>query len=133
MIWREPSREARQIAWLWLVAATSTAILLPLFVALTPFTPRCPFHVITGIPCPSCGATRAGLALLSGHPILAFRLNPLATLGEVAFLAGGALAPLWIQLGGRVPALPRRWPVWMRLAAGGVILLNWAWLIAHGV
>lgn len=133
MSWREPTSEERQVAWLWLVAAGSVAVLVPLFVALSPIQPKCPFHVLTGIPCPSCGATRAGLALVAGKPVTALRWNPLAALAEVAFLAGGLLAPLWLRLGGRVPVLPRPLPVWLRLSVVGLILVNWAWLIVHHV
>jgi hypothetical protein len=131
--WRAPGREARQVALLWGAAALSTAVLVPLLVAFSPFYPRCPFHVLTGLPCPSCGATRAGLALLRGRPLEALAFNPLATLAEVVFLAGGVLAPVWLWAGGKVPVLPRALPLWARVAAVAVILANWAWLIANGV
>lgn len=40
----------------------------------------CPFHALTGLDCPLCGATRATLALLDGDVAGAFDLNPLLVL-----------------------------------------------------
>lgn len=37
--------------------------------------PGCLFHCITGLLCPSCGGTRAYLALLNGNLVLALRYN----------------------------------------------------------
>ena len=35
----------------------------------------CPLLRLTGMPCPSCGGTRASLYLLSGDPMAAVRAN----------------------------------------------------------
>ena len=35
----------------------------------------CPLFRITGIACPSCGGTRAGLFLVSGDPVAAVKTN----------------------------------------------------------
>lgn len=37
----------------------------------------CPFIMFTGIPCPFCGMTRAGISILKGEFLLAFQLNPM--------------------------------------------------------
>lgn len=37
----------------------------------------CPFLMITGIPCPGCGLTRAGIALLHGSFARAFEIHPM--------------------------------------------------------
>lgn len=37
----------------------------------------CPTLMLTGIPCPFCGMTRAGFSLLRGDIALAFELNPM--------------------------------------------------------
>jgi hypothetical protein len=42
--------------------------------------PACIFRQITGVPCPSCGATRAGLALAQGDLLVALSYNPLAVI-----------------------------------------------------
>ncbi len=36
----------------------------------------CPFHWLTGLSCPFCGAQRMFLELLQGHVVEAFWLNP---------------------------------------------------------
>lgn len=39
--------------------------------------PLCPFAIVTRHPCPGCGLTRAGVALLQGHLHDAMHLHPL--------------------------------------------------------
>jgi len=129
MNWRAPDREERQLAWLWLAAVLSAFALRPLWLVIGPLLPGCPFHAITGIPCPSCGTTRAAMAVLHGRPLLALAFNPLATLAGAAFVFGGLLAPLWVTLGWRIPDLPRPLPGWLRLAVLATLAANWAWVI----
>lgn len=48
----------------------------------------CPFVRLTGFPCPACGLTRAGFALLQGEFALAWQLNSfiyIVVLGGVFF------------------------------------------------
>ncbi len=44
------------------------------------FWPQCPFHQLTGLRCPGCGATRALAALLHGHLRGALHFNALVIL-----------------------------------------------------
>jgi hypothetical protein len=92
----------------------------------------CVFRAVTGVPCPTCGATRATLALASGEVGLAFRYNPLISAAWLllpAVLLGGAVfRPRWHSLS---PAV-RRW------AARGVVLVlvvagmaNWVYVIRN--
>ena len=129
MSWRPADREERQLAWLWFAAVLSALVLRPLWLVIAPLLPGCPFNAITGIPCPSCGTTRAALALLHGHPFHALVLNPLATLAGLAFVGGGLLAPVWAVAGGRIPDLPRPLPAWARAATLAALAANWAWVI----
>lgn len=46
----------------------------------------CPIAIITGFPCPGCGITRAFLLLLTGHPALAWKMNPCIYLWIVFFI-----------------------------------------------
>jgi len=131
MRYRAPDREERQIAWLWLAAAVSALILRPLWLALAPLLPGCPFRLLTGVPCPSCGTTRAALALLQGRPLVALALNPLSALAFSGFALGGVIAPLWVALRGPVPDLPRPLPPWARVALLAVLAANWAWVIVR--
>jgi hypothetical protein len=84
-----------------------------------------------GIPCPTCGSTRAGLAMLSGHPVRAWLWNPLmVTLGiAVAIVLGVRLATgytLKLNLTRREKCL---------LGAGFLLALaaNWVYLLHIGV
>lgn len=129
MRWHRATAEERQLAWLWGAVAVSSVALRPLWLAVAPFVPACPLRTLTSIPCPTCGSTRAGFALLHADLLAALRLNPLATVAGIAFVAGGVVAPLWVSLGGLVPDLPVRWPRWARLGVAGAILLNWVWLV----
>jgi hypothetical protein len=63
----------------------------------------CPFRMLTGIPCPFCGGTHAGIDLGQGHPAAAVRASPLAVCGAVAViilpvLRTTSLAERWRQL-----------------------------------
>ncbi|MFN8034642.1 MAG: DUF2752 domain-containing protein [Acidimicrobiia bacterium] len=64
--------------------------------------PMCPFHAVTGLWCPGCGATRAAHALLHGHVVTALHDNVLLVLA-VPF----ALAWSWRWFLGRADRLPR--------------------------
>jgi Protein of unknown function (DUF2752) len=63
----------------------------------------CPFRVLTGLPCPFCGGTHAGIDLGRGHPVAALLASPLAVCGAVAvitlpMLRTTSLAERWRQL-----------------------------------
>lgn len=47
---------------------------------------------MTGLPCPSCGATRSVLSLLHGNFIAALRWNPLGYLFAAVLL----MVPVWL-------------------------------------
>ena len=92
-----------------------------------PGPPRCTFRRVTDLPCPSCGATRATLAVVRGHPVQALGFNPL-----FCVVATAAAAVLGLRvLGGR--------GVSVRLSTGGrrlawglaaiVVTVNWAYVI----
>lgn len=57
--------------WLVLVVLTAYFVIQRNF-----FHSSCPMVIFTGYPCPGCGLTRAGMALLHGEFIQAFNMHP---------------------------------------------------------
>lgn len=43
----------------------------------------CPLRAVTGVPCPSCGGTRALVHLVAGDPVSALLSNPGVTLSAL--------------------------------------------------
>lgn len=96
--------------------------------------PRCPLKMLTGVPCFTCGGTRALQALLDGRAAEALRLQPLLTLlaaAAVAWVVYAVVGPLCHLP--RVRARPlRRGRILLVAAAVALVLANWAYLIADG-
>ena len=65
-------------------------VVAPLLGAVASEVSVCPAAALAHVPCPGCGLTRAGLALLAGDLTAAMALNPLAPI--VVPLLGGAAA-----------------------------------------
>lgn len=130
---RAAGPDDRGLALVLVLGALSALALVPFLPLLAPLVPGCPFHALTGVPCPGCGTTRAALALARGDVPAAFGWNPLAA---AAFLIGGAvclLAPLWVASGRALPALAPELPRRARVALVAALGANWAWLLARGV
>lgn len=91
--------------WFFCGAALLAVALAAHFCGLT----LCPLKRLAGIPCPSCGTTRACLALLRGDVRSAFAIQPY-TLPALAALAACGLFPrlracaaaLWWHPAGKV-------------------------------
>lgn len=117
--------------WILLLGVLSLVVLLAL---PAEFRPRCRFHALTGLPCPTCGATRCGELLFHGRLLEAARMQPL--IFGVAALALPLLAY-------SLPALLFNWPLprlrmesgreWRRWVAGIslLLLINWIYLVAQ--
>lgn len=128
--WIRPS-SARP--WVWLPAAGLLLATLAVGCHLAGFR-LCFFHRLTGIPCPTCGSTRAALHLLRGNWRAAVASHPLAAV----LMTVAALYALWAVVGlllvRRLPvprATPRAW-FWTGAVLMALLLLNWAYLIARG-
>ena len=93
----------------------------------------CVFRAATGIPCLTCGATRAAGLLVTGDVAGALAMNPLATLGALALVPWG-LADLALVARGRALSVelapPAAWAV--RGLAIAAVIGNWAYLVAAG-
>ena len=120
---------------LWLLVGAASICLLGVALATPGIElPRCVFKAVTGLPCPSCGVTRAIIALSRGQFARALFMNPLAALA-----CGAALVYFVYAAAVLAFRLPRLRPI---LSPGGVrvlrvvtvaaIAVNWAWLIATG-
>jgi hypothetical protein len=79
---------------------------------------RCPMLAMLGVPCPSCGSTRAFAALAGWDFAGAVRFNPLIMLG---------------LLGLPVLLAVKRWPEWVLRNGwaifGTLVGLNWVYLL----
>jgi len=123
----------RQLALLWGGVAG-------VLIGLSPWGPQlagglwgCTFKALTGFACPTCGTTRAALALARFDFATALTHYPLPTVGWVVFLGGGLTVATMALVGRTPPAIPSRLPGWARAAIAGALLLNWAYSIATGV
>lgn len=95
----------------------------------------CPFKTITGLPCPTCGTTRAFIHFAHLNITEAFLINPL-TSSFVIFgiillfysLSAFFLSPLRLSI-----KLSRRENRVIRFGVTGVIILNWLYLILAGM
>ncbi len=111
-----------------------------LLVALSPLAgriastvPSCPVKAIVGLPCLTCGTTRAGAALSRLDLAGSFSINPLAALAWVVLVGGGLVAgflALW-DVPIREPEWNLSWPVrWLLVV---VFVANWAYLVRAGI
>jgi hypothetical protein len=93
----------------------------------------CLFKALTGLPCPTCGSTRAVGRLVHLDVPGALAMNPLATIG-MAVLAAWALCDLGLLARGRALDLELGRPLGrvVRVLAVSALLANWLYLLAAG-
>lgn len=114
------------------IAALGAVAVVVLRLDALPFT-VCFFKFVTGLPCATCGSTRALGRLFHGDLAGAFGMNPLAALGMLGLLPW-AVADLALMTRGRAfglelgPAAARL----ARVAAVAAVFANWAYLVAAG-
>ena len=120
----------RQLAFLWGGAALACAAAAPFAPAFASGMPACPFRALLGVPCLTCGSTRALVALARLDPAAAFHWNPLAAGAGILFVAGGAVALAAAFFGSEVRA-PRP-TLLVRISLVAALAANWAFLVAVG-
>ena len=93
----------------------------------------CYMKALTGLPCPTCGSTRALGRLFALDAPGAFAMNPLAALGALV-LAAWAVADLALLPRRRALGIEVTAPAGsaLRVAAAAALVANWAYLLAAG-
>ena len=117
---------------IWLAVTVGAALSAILWLALHLPWPTCTFRALTGLPCVTCGATRASLAFLHGNLGAAWRFNPLIFAGICAVALFDAYALFVLGTGARRVriSLPKRGV--RKLILVGLILAglgNWIYLL----
>jgi len=94
--------------------------------------PSCAFKGITGIPCPTCGTTRAVVYLSRGDIAAAFTMNPLAALGLMAAVPSlfYSVIALIFNLPRMSLVLNRRERIATQTTAVVLLLVQWVYLIS---
>jgi hypothetical protein len=93
--------------------------------ASSSWLPQCPFHALTGLNCPGCGATRGMHALLNGDVLTALHFNVLLVI-FVPFIIYGFIALLSLAFRGRSLPPPKysaqfAWILFVILIVFGVV------------
>lgn len=115
-----------------LAAIAALSFLLARFVPVLGLFPACPFQAALGLPCASCGMTRAFVALARGDVAASLAASPLGAVLAAAAWGFAALALLRPLIRFRWPDLAP--PAARAAAVAGVaaLLLNWGWLVLSG-
>jgi hypothetical protein len=100
---------------------------------LEKLAPSCLFRSLTGVPCPTCGITRALMHFSRGEMAMALLQNPLFLLLLMLTLLYGVVNSTAVLL--RLPRVVVLLTPFERnlliTAAGAVIAANWTYLIAQ--
>jgi len=98
-------------------------------------TPVCLFKEWTGIPCPTCGATRMIAALLSGDVLGAAALNPMLFVALAGLAVWAAASTMRLAFGLPVwrVALAEREKLGLRIAACATLLVSWLYLMGSSL
>lgn len=132
--WRPLRKGELDHELIWLSVTAATALFGVLWLSLGMPWPRCTFQALTGVPCFTCGSTRAAVAFLHGELGSAFRWNPMAAAGFIAILAYDAYAAAVLLFG--LPRLRLRGPgtetrkTLVRLLVI-LALINWVYLLVR--
>ncbi len=90
----------------------------------------CVFRLATGLPCPTCGTTRAFGRLAQLDLRGALLMNPLAALGALLLVAWGVVDLVLLPRKSALRmAVPASWHGRLRLLAFVAVALNWSFLL----
>jgi hypothetical protein len=113
-----------------LIGLLSFAVARFLPVLAVPYT--CPMKGAFGIPCATCGMTRAFVALARGDVAAALAASPLGALLAAAAWLYAALDLARAALDLPFPSLDLRLQRALVVIATLALAANWAWLLSHG-
>lgn len=117
---------------IWLLVSVAAAGLGMMWLALHFPWPRCTFLAVTGLPCFTCGATRAAVAFLNADIDAAWRFNPLISVLLAALLVFDLYAVTVLLSGAprlRISLANRTAPRVIVAVAVLIVLLNWGYLL----
>lgn len=119
-------RPANRIVLLFLalLAVAGSAVVYMVEPSEAAWLPKCPFHLLTGLECPSCGSTRALHFILHGDIAQGLAFNPMA---PVLWLLAAAIVVLAV-------GFPRqRVSAMMRVLVGAYIVVYILWWIVRNL
>lgn len=119
---------------IWLSVSIASLGLAAGWFALGLPWPRCAFHDLTGLPCVSCGMTRAGIQFFHGNFLTALQWNPLVfvALCGLSIFNVYALAVLVTRARRlRISFPTRAEKKHVRIIVIAALAMNWAYLLLH--
>lgn len=123
---------ARRARWLFWGASLGAALGLGLVAVVdvegAPVV--CPFRLSLELPCPGCGLTRAGAALVRGELVRSLTFHPFALLLAAEALVAWVVAAVAVERG-RSLAPPARLENWA-LGHAAVLIALWLGRLAGG-
>jgi len=119
---------------LWLSVSLGGLIAAALWFALHLPWPHCVFHELTGLPCVTCGATRAAMQFFQGNFRVALKWNPLAFAGLCAVSVFDVYAAIVLTTRAprlRIAHLTSAEKNFLRMVLVALLALNWIYLLSR--
>jgi hypothetical protein len=134
LVWRRVTPEDFNHELVWLAVSVVALAAGVVWLGLGLPWLVCPFRTVTGYPCLTCGATRCAIAFSHGHLSMAWSWNPLAFIALCSVALFDLYAAVILLARGprlRVIDWTRAEKNAVRIAVVMLILVNWAYLLAH--
>ncbi len=124
-------RAPQRNPWRWLFGLAAAALISQVILQWNIALPVCGFRQLTGVPCPLCGGTRTMQSMASFDFPASGQYNPLVFLTGLLIVGWAVLWTLDGIFGLKLLKRSNRSLQKLPLAviAGGLILLNWVYLI----
>lgn len=130
--WRKLAPQEIDHELVWLTVSLGTGAGLAAWLAAPMPAPECIFHSLTGLPCFTCGATRAAIQFFHGHFGTSLLYNPLAFIAFCGVIVFDFYA-LTVLIAGtprlRLVSLSRSERNLARCAAVLLLASNWLYLV----